>query len=85
MNPHDLEVYGSVKVGERGQIVIPSDARKKLGIDKGDLLLVISTPSKDGIALIRAELVKEMIHKMSTGLSGLEQPRKARKSRSSKK
>jgi len=60
-----MEVYGAVKVGERGQIVIPSEARKKRGISPGDFLIVVSTPMKDGIALIKAEMVKEMIQKMS--------------------
>lgn len=71
MNPHDMDVYGTVKVGERGQVVIPSDARKKLGIKAGDFLLVISTPGKDGVALIKAEVVKEMVRKMNLGLSEL--------------
>ena len=32
--------YGSVTVSERGQIVIPADARKDFGIKTGDKLLV---------------------------------------------
>lgn len=69
MRPHDMEVYGTVKVGERGQVVIPSDAREMLGIKAGDYLLVISTPHNDGIAMIKAEIVKKMIQKMNLGLS----------------
>ena len=71
MNPHEMDVFGTVKVGERGQVVIPSDARKKLSIKPGDFLLVVSTPSKDGVALIKVEIVKGMIEKMSMGLGNL--------------
>lgn len=69
MKPHTLNVYGTVKVGERGQVVIPAEARKELGIKAGDLMLVIGTPMKDGVALIRAEAVQEMISKISMGLT----------------
>lgn len=69
MRPHDMEVYGTVKVGERGQVVIPSSAREALNIKAGDCLLVISTPHKDGIAMIKAEVVKKMVQKMNLGLA----------------
>lgn len=73
MNPRDMDVYGTVKVGERGQIVIPSGARRKLGIEAGDHLLAVSVPSGDGIALIKVDIVKEMIRKMNAGLNMLEE------------
>lgn len=69
MRPHDMEVYGTVKVGERGQVVIPSDAREALGIKAGDFLLVISTPREDGIVMVKAEIVKKMMQKVNLGLS----------------
>jgi AbrB family looped-hinge helix DNA binding protein len=41
MNPPEgKKFYGSVKVSERGQIVIPAEARNDFGIDTGDKLLV---------------------------------------------
>lgn len=70
MDPRDIEVYGTVKVGERGQIVIPSQARKTYDIKPGDLLLVVSSPMGDGVGLIKAEIVKELIEKMNRGLAG---------------
>lgn len=71
MNPHMMDVFGTVKVGERGQIVVPSSARRSLDINPGDHLLVVSTPSKDGLALIKVEIVRDMIEKMSAGMTGL--------------
>ena len=71
MNPSDICVYGTVKVGERGQIVIPSETRKELDIKPGDFLLVVSTPMKDSFALVKTEAVQEMIKKMNMGLAGL--------------
>lgn len=36
--------YGSVTVGERGQIVIPAEARNELNIKPGDKLIVMKDP-----------------------------------------
>ncbi len=39
----DLRIFGSVKVGERGQIVIPKEAREAFDISPGDILLVLGS------------------------------------------
>lgn len=36
--------FGSVTLGERGQVVIPAEARKELNIHPGDKLLVFRHP-----------------------------------------
>ena len=63
-------IYGTVKVGERGQIVIPSKARKEFNLKPGDLLLVVKAPGEDGIGLglIKADLVKGLIEKIMKGM-----------------
>ena len=38
------EVYGTVTVGQRGQVVIPMKARKALKIRQGNQLIVMSGP-----------------------------------------
>ena len=44
-------IFGPAKVGEKGQIVIPKDARDAFGIKPGDSLMVVGD-EKSGIALI---------------------------------
>ncbi|HUK39050.1 MAG TPA: AbrB/MazE/SpoVT family DNA-binding domain-containing protein [Methanomicrobiales archaeon] len=51
-------IFGSVKVGERGQIVIPKEAREIFGIEPGDLLLVLGDLER-GLALVKAEALQE--------------------------
>ena len=34
-------IFGTAKVGDRGQIVIPKDARDYFGIEPGDTLLIL--------------------------------------------
>jgi AbrB family looped-hinge helix DNA binding protein len=36
--------YGRVPVGTKGQIVIPAEARKAMGIKPGDKVIIISGP-----------------------------------------
>ncbi len=44
-------MFGTAKVGERGQIVIPKEARDVIGIKPGDTLLVLGD-TKQGLALV---------------------------------
>ena len=54
------QFYGSVTVSKRGQIVIPSQARRDLSIEVGEKLLVVSGPS-GGIILVRADVVAQVL------------------------
>ena len=64
----DLHLYGTVKVGDRGQVFIPADARKELDIKPGDLLLVMFGRNRRGISMIKAEAMKELGDKIMQGL-----------------
>ena len=56
-------IFGMVKVGERGQIVIPKEAREKFDIKPGDSLLVLGDEEK-GIAIVKADLMKSFALKI---------------------
>ena len=64
-------VFGIVTVGERGQIVIPADARRFLGIEAGDKMIVVAHHS--GRALIVAPLreLERFIRQMQDYLEGV--------------
>ena len=36
----EKRVFGTAKVGEKGQIVIPKEAREAFGIESGDTMLI---------------------------------------------
>ena len=46
--------YGAITVSDRGQIVIPAQARRDFGIEVGDKLLVFGD-LRHGIAIARAD------------------------------
>jgi AbrB family looped-hinge helix DNA binding protein len=52
-------IFGVVKVGDRGQIVIPKDAREIYGIKSGDSLLVLG--DSKGMAILKTEIFQDKI------------------------
>ena len=51
----DKRFIVSVKVGPKGQITIPAEARKMFDIKEGDTLMVMGD-SQRGLALLKADL-----------------------------
>ena len=56
--------YGSVTLGERGQIVIPSEARKRHGLEAGDKLLVFRHPHVRGLVLARVDDIQALMKEL---------------------
>lgn len=52
-------VFGTAKVGDRGQIVIPKEARELFSIKPGDTLLIIGEENK-GLIVSRPELLRDL-------------------------
>lgn len=60
--PKGKNIWGSVTVSERGQVVIPRGARDKFCLSAGTRLIVLS--DEEGIALVAAERFEENIRKI---------------------
>ena len=60
-------IFGVVKVGDKGQIVIPRDARKLYDIKSGDSLIVLG--DQRGMALLKTEIFQNVIDQALEGLS----------------
>ena len=56
-------MFGTVKVGERGQIVIPKEARETFDINPGDRLMILGDEKK-GIAIVKEDLMKDFALKI---------------------
>ena len=56
----------SVKVGEKGQIIVPKEAREMFNISPGDTLMFLGDKDR-GIALMKSDEVYEL---MSKGVIG---------------
>lgn len=56
IGPDGRGFFGTVTVGQRGQVAVPAQARKHLGLEPGDQLAVLTDPAQ-GIALIPLRFV----------------------------
>jgi AbrB family looped-hinge helix DNA binding protein len=66
-----MRYFGSATVGERGQMVIPAEARRALGIDDGQKMVVFGR-GKGRLTLVKAELVSEYVGRALSHLAELE-------------
>ena len=65
--PIGKNIWGSVTLGERGQIVIPKAARDHLNLETGQRLIVAS--DENGVALIPAEFFEDKMRELMTKIS----------------
>jgi AbrB family looped-hinge helix DNA binding protein len=56
-------VFGTAKVGDRGQIVIPKEARELFNIQPGDTLLIIGE-KETGLIVSRPEVLSDLATKL---------------------
>ena len=52
-------VFGTARVGDRGQIVIPKEARELFGIRPGDTLLILGE-EETGLIVSRPEVLSDL-------------------------
>jgi len=63
------EFYGTAVLGEKGQIVVPAEARSMIGMKKGEKLLVFGM-NREVLFLVRATNLEKLISNLSTHLKG---------------
>ena len=64
--PKGKFIFGTVTVGDKGQIVIPVKARRTFHIQPGDDLMVLGD-IQQGLALVKADFFLEIARQMKEG------------------
>ena len=59
--PKGKHIFGTTKINDRGQVVIPKRARELFGIDSGESLVVLGDET-EGIALIKADIFEKRLN-----------------------
>ncbi len=54
--------FGTVKVSDKGQIAIPVELRRAMGIEKGDQFLIGMRKDGKGITLLNMDIVEELFN-----------------------
>lgn len=67
--PKGKHIFGSVTVSDKGQIVIPKQAREVFSISAGDRLMVLGDEDQ-GLALIKEEAMLEMMRTVQAMAGG---------------
>lgn len=57
-------MYGVTVVSDKGQVVIPKEAREDLGIKRGDLLLVLGRRDGAGVTLIKLSMMDKLMEEI---------------------
>ena len=55
--PKGYHIFGTAKVGEKGQIVIPKAARKLFQVEPGDTLLILGD-EQTGIIVTKPDVIE---------------------------
>ncbi len=62
--------HGTTTIGEKGQVVIPAEARKAMGLKSGDKLLVFGM-GKNMVALAKFDQLEKMADMMSNKVESI--------------
>jgi AbrB family looped-hinge helix DNA binding protein len=68
----DNHFFGSVKVGERGQIVIPKEARDTFDIKPGDSLVVFGKDKNQKLIIVKEDVMRDFALKILEDLDSQE-------------
>ena len=61
---HNRIFYGMVTISEKGQIALPVDIRRDLGIETGHRLIVVKRRDDGGILLLKQNIMDDIIEKI---------------------
>ena len=64
------QFYGTTTVGEKGQVVIPVEARQAMGVERGEKLLAFGI-GENMLALVKLSEVEQLATHLSSRLEGI--------------
>ena len=68
---HDVQLLGIATIGPKGQVVIPAEAREKMGIEPGDKLVSVYVKDKNIVCFMTMSQVQAMVDRIGAKLDGL--------------
>lgn len=61
--------YGSTSVSDKGQVVIPAEAREAFGLRRGDKLMVFAGPHGHTLMLVKPDRVQKWMDRLNAELT----------------
>ncbi|MFZ1812359.1 MAG: AbrB/MazE/SpoVT family DNA-binding domain-containing protein [Candidatus Saccharimonadales bacterium] len=66
-----IELVGTVTLGPKGQVVIPVEARERMGVAPGDKLIALYVPDNNAIGFVSEESMRSVIERMGSHVEAL--------------
>lgn len=63
------KILGTATLNEKGQLVIPVEARNSLDLKAGSKVVIMSSPHKPALVIIKAEEVEAMVKGLADALN----------------
>lgn len=61
-------IVGTATLNDKGQVVIPAEARQQLDLKPGSRLVIMQSPHKPMLSLVKAEVLEEMVRDLADAL-----------------
>ena len=65
--------YGATTIGERGQIVVPAEARKDMNLTPSTKVMVFGGHRGEALIIVKADAVAEMLARANKMINGVEE------------
>lgn len=68
--PPGVKIYGTASLNEKGQLVIPVDARAAMSLEPGSKLVVMSAPfGHEALIVVKTEVIERQMHDFASALN----------------
>ena len=68
--PPGVKIYGTASLNDKGQLVIPVDARAAMSLEPGSKLVVMSAPfGHEALIVVKTEVIERQMHDFANALS----------------
>ena len=68
--PPGVKIYGTASLNDKGQLVIPVDARAAMSLEPGSKLVVMSAPfGREALIVVKTEVIEQQMQDFANALS----------------
>jgi AbrB family looped-hinge helix DNA binding protein len=62
-------IYGTTTMNEKGQVVIPAEARAELQLEPGTRLMIMKAPFGQAVMVVKTEVIESHMQSWSAALA----------------
>lgn len=62
------KIYGTATLNDKGQLVVPAEARSEIGLKPGSRLTIIRAPIGNALLLVKTEFIEAHLQSLASAL-----------------